>query len=139
MVEPTNIAALRFDSTAAWASLTRDQQELVGRAALDLVVARGIAEHAPDPASRAGYEAERLALGALLETVLDANILEDHHWVEPAQHGSDFTEVFRLPEVIGPVCHACGCSQEDACGDGCGWATEMICTACHGKAEDVAA
>jgi len=129
----SNILTDRFDSMAAWRYLTREQKEIVGLAALDLVVARGIAEHAPDPASRAGYEVERLALAALLEAVLDGGILADHHWVEAAPHGSSFTEVYRLPEVIGQVCHACGCSQEDACDEGCGWASETLCTACAGK------
>lgn len=36
----------------------------------------------------------------------------------------------RIPAFLGGVCRACGCSQNDACDEGCGWADEDLCTAC---------
>lgn len=33
-------------------------------------------------------------------------------------------------------CRACGCSQYDACEDGCDWAGEGLCTACVSKVTD---
>jgi hypothetical protein len=35
-------------------------------------------------------------------------------------------------------CRVCGCSELDACEDGCGWAAEDLCTACIEKTEEPA-
>ncbi|WP_279357303.1 hypothetical protein [Methylobacterium indicum] len=39
---------------------------------------------------------------------------------------------WRIPADLGPVCLSCGCSEADACPDGCGWEDErqIRCTVC---------
>ena len=33
----------------------------------------------------------------------------------------------------GSVCRVCGCSEEDACEDGCSWVEDDLCSACQGE------
>lgn len=130
MAEVTNIAGASFDGTVAWASLDPRKQAEIGAAALEAAVGRAISEHAGGAAARAGYEAERLALEALQEAALGVGGLHDGQWIDRSQDHDQF----RLPTAIGPVCEACGCSEDDACEDGCGWHSDTICTACAGEA-----
>lgn len=124
MADASNIATDAFDGEAAWATLSPAQQALVGRFALEAAVGRAIAEHAPDPAARAGAEAERIALEWLQEAVL--GVLPDSQWID----AKDGKERFRVPSGVGAVCTACGCSEEDPCDEGCGWHNATTCTAC---------
>ena len=62
MADAGNIATDAFDGVAIWPTLSPEQQARIGAVALELAVGRAIAEHAPDPACRAGMEAERIAL-----------------------------------------------------------------------------
>lgn len=127
----SNIATDPFDGEAAWATLTPAQQSLVGRFALEAAVGRAIAEHALDPAARAGAEAERIALEWLQEAALSIGGLLDRAWIDT--EGS--TERYRVPSVLDRVCRACGCSHEDPCDEGCGWHDASTCTACAGSGE----
>ncbi|KTS34214.1 hypothetical protein NS228_05325 [Methylobacterium indicum] len=126
MADAGNIAATPFDGATVWSTLSPEQQERIGAVALELAVGRAIAEHAPDPACRAGMEAERIALHCLQDAVLGVGGLPDRQWIDPAGD----RERYRIPSVVGSVCQACGCSQEDPCDEGCGWHDAVTCTAC---------
>ncbi|GJD79572.1 hypothetical protein [Methylobacterium gregans] len=130
MADATNISSVPFDGAEVWATLTPSMQARVGALALEAAVGRAVAEHAFDPASRAGMEAERNALDALQEAVLGMDGLSDKAWVETANWGASVVELFRLPSVLGQACHACGCSERDPCDEGCGWHDAVTCTAC---------
>lgn len=131
MADASNIAPAPFDGWTAWATLSPEQQALIGAYALELAVGRAIAEHAPDPACRAGLEAERIALHCLQAAVLGVGGLPDRQWIDAAGD----RERFRVPSVVGAVCQACGCSEEDPCDEGCGWHDAVTCTACVGSGE----
>ncbi|CAO4165251.1 MULTISPECIES: hypothetical protein [Methylobacteriaceae] len=130
MADATSISTVPFDGATVWATLTPGMQARIGALALEAAVGRAIAEHAFDPASRAGTEAERIALGALQEAVLGMDGLSDKAWVEPENWGARIVERFRLPSVLGQACHGCGCSERDPCDEGCGWHDAVTCTAC---------
>lgn len=130
MADAGNIATNAFDGAATWSTLSPEQQARIGAVALELAVGRAIAEHAPDPACRAGMEAERIALHLLQETVLGVGGLPDAVWTEPENWGARRPERYRIPSVVGGVCRACGCSEEDPCNEGCGWHDAVTCTAC---------
>ncbi|RVU14934.1 hypothetical protein [Methylobacterium oryzihabitans] len=36
----------------------------------------------------------------------------------------------RLPARLGRICRGCGCSQADACAEGCTWVEPDLCSAC---------
>lgn len=130
MAEATNISSVPFDGAEVWATLTPSMQARIGALALEVAVGRAVAEHAFDPASRAGTEAERIALDAMQEAVLGMDGLADRVWVEPENWGARIVERFRLPSVLGLICHECGCSERDPCDEGCGWHDAVTCTAC---------
>lgn len=126
MAEPSNISNAPFDGAATWATLPPEMQAKIGAFALEAAVARGISEHAGGPAQRAAEQAETEASYMLQEIVLSAGGLHDRRWIDEV----DGSQRFRIPSVLGLVCQACGCSENDACEEGCGWATETTCTAC---------
>ncbi|MCJ2081543.1 hypothetical protein [Methylobacterium sp. J-090] len=123
MAKPSNISDTRFDGAAIWAGLTPEYQAKIGAYALEAAIARGISEHAGGPAERAAIQAVTEAHDMLQEAVLGDGGLNDRQWI-------DGGERFRIPSVIGLVCQSCGCSHDDPCEEGCGWATETTCTAC---------
>lgn len=131
MADTSNIATDPFDGAAVWATLSSEHQARVGAMALEAAVGRAIAEHAPDPAARAGAEAERIALEFLQEAALSGGGLLDRQWIDP----TGGRERYRIPSVVGHVCTACGCSEEDPCDEGCGWHDAVTCTACVGSGE----
>lgn len=124
-----NASLARFDGAAAFEALTPTHQAEIGAIALEIAAAwEGIVGASPPPAvSRAAQEAlHRLSdrLYARARDMLTAGT---------------FTEgdVPRVPSLIGPVCHACGCSEHDACwteAGPCAWAEPDLCTGCAGAA-----
>ncbi|BDL39094.1 hypothetical protein [Methylorubrum sp. GM97] len=129
MANDSNIADDYFNGAAVWATLSAAQQARIGAMALELAVAGAIAEHAPDPAARAGAAAEKNAFEFLLAATLGLGGLLDRTWID-ATGGK---ERYRIPSVIHRVCRACGCSQEDPCEQGCGWHDATTCIACVGS------
>lgn len=117
---------VRIDGTEAWHRLTAGQQASIGAAAIEMVAAWiGIDAHANDdekatPLSRAFESADIHCPSALQDTVTTA---------VPALDDDGETDR-PLPSILGEVCERCGCSQFDACAEGCGWARPGLCTGC---------
>jgi hypothetical protein len=132
MSEHSNISSTAFDGAVAWADLPAHVQARIGAAAVELGVAMAISEHARMPACRAGDEAVERAGELLREAVVGYDgVPEDAWWEGTADAGT-----FRIPSVVGMVCHACRCSHHNPCSDGCGWASDNLCTACAGEEPD---
>ena len=126
----TKIATEQFEGAVAWATLTTESQARIGAAALERAVAQAIfeADYGKGPAGRAAEAALELADEELQAVALgDLNI---ELWVE----GIGSENAYRIPSVIGLVCHGCGCSEHDACEPACGWASDTMCNACEGDA-----
>lgn len=121
----------RFQGSVVWAGLHPDHQAEIGAIALELISAWWCQEQAADPYAgndpllRAAEAADHLLINELRQAVVDAVPMSDLN---------DAGGQPMLPSRLGPVCRACGCSQEDACAEGCGWAEDDLCTACVGKA-----
>jgi len=119
----------RFDGAATWKSLTVHHQQAIGAIALEIVAAWYCQENDPDqvnrheetPLTRAASAADALLLMRLQEAFVEAvprSALE--HQGKP-----------RLPSLLGAVCRACGCSQNDACQPfSCSWVEPDLCSAC---------
>ena len=45
----------------------------------------------------------------------------------------------RIPSLLGMVCRACACSNDDGCAEGCDWAENSLCTRCAGAGGGVGA
>ena len=118
----------RFDGAAYWARLAPEDQAAIGAAALEWIAAEGMQDRAwedsrPDWA-RVGTAAE----GACRSTIQDVFVgAIDREGLE----ASDGTP--RIPSLLGMVCRVCGCSEQDACPEGCGWAEDHLCTSCARK------
>lgn len=124
----------RFDGAEAWAKLDPEVQARIGAIALEVVLAWHLIDlEGPGPESalppvltRVASSSDNLLMGELEATVFEA--LPDGAFAT-ARIG-----IPRIPSLLGGVCRACGCSQNDACDDGCGWAADDLCTACtHGQ------
>jgi hypothetical protein len=118
----------RFDGAIVWATLTTEQQAEIGAIALEIVVNTN-GEDAyfsgldAKPEARPFIAAQPLLNDMLLQTVQDAII----HLV-PALCNDAL--LVPIPSLLGPVCRACGCTENDACDEGCGWAEPDLCTVC---------
>lgn len=127
MDKSPNISPERFDGAAIWHSLTREQMDAIGTAALELVSAHFCMEQSSDglpyqtPESRAADAAVDAADQALhvafVEAVLQCEL-------------TDGEDRLKIPSIVGPICLVCGCTQNDACAEGCGWAKPDLCTSC---------
>lgn len=125
----------RFDGAEAWAKLPPEVQAEIGAIALELTLVWHLLDQeglGPDSGlspllTRVASAADNLLMGGLQQTVTDA-------LPEDAYTASDGT--FRIPSLLGGVCRSCGCSQNDPCDVGCGWADEDLCTACVAGACD---
>lgn len=120
----------RFDGAAHWATLTPDEQRAVGAAALEWMAADALRqrayEDAPDNGTaflweRVGMAAAEACRSAILDVFVEAVPRADLE----APAGQP-----RVPSLLGMVCEACGCSEDDACDQGCAWARDNLCTAC---------
>lgn len=127
---PMPAAIERFDGAAAWADLPEAVRAEIGALALELVSVwhlircdgtepEGVL---PPVLARAAVAADRLVDVALENRVHEA--LPEGAFLAP----DGVTPL--LPSLLGGVCRACGCTQEDGCPEGCGWAAEDLCTAC---------
>ncbi|WP_265518933.1 hypothetical protein [Nitratireductor luteus] len=111
--------ATRFDGVEAWASLTAEQRNEIGAIALEVVVNwNGMDAYESAAETRPFGAADSLLLDALHASVNEA--IPDVIAAEPLP----------VPSILGQVCRRCGCSDEDACDDGCGWHVPDLCTAC---------
>lgn len=123
----------RFDGATAWSQLTPGAQATIGALALELALTwaienRSYQDDLPVLFDRAAIAARREIERALTCEIGDA--LPDDAFV--ASDG----RMPRIPSVLDGVCRVCGCSQNDACDEGCGWAAADLCTACvEGGAE----
>ena len=128
----------RFDGADAWSKLPADVQALIGSIALELPLVWHLQDiEGPGPESGLSPLLARVARAAdsALMAALEAAVCEA---LPPdAYTASDGGP--RIPAFLGDVCRVCGCSQENACDEGCGWAAEDLCTACvggEGRAHD---
>ncbi|MFE1598235.1 hypothetical protein [Methylobacterium sp. ID0610] len=129
-------AFTRFDGAEIWPTLSRQEQAEIGAIAIEMVAAarlsRRVYEDQLGPVLERAAEAAEGLLAHLLDgAVADAlpdGALEANDGVTP-----------RIPSLLGGVCRTCGCTQNDACPDGCGWAGPDLCTACVGDGSPVAA
>ncbi|MBP2495013.1 hypothetical protein ABID82_005002 [Methylobacterium sp. PvP062] len=115
----------RFDGAEAWSKLGEDARAQVGIAALEMVCALRLAERAdsedlPELYERVGFTACN-EMEAALSHAVDEVLPDD------ALDASDDRP--RIPASLGGVCRCCGCSQNDACEEGCSWAADDLCTA----------
>ncbi len=117
----------RFDGAKAWSELPADVQAEIGAIALEIAATDHLFEKSrqevlPELYERVAKVAFRQLDRALLDAVDEA--LPDNAFL--ATDG----QLPRLPALLGGVCSVCSCSQNDACDEGCGWASEDLCTAC---------
>jgi len=125
----------RWSGAEAWAQLPAEQREEIGATALEIVMAWAVEEafagpgpHLPsDLLERACFRAVESGSGALLDLLRDQVSEAAGIRAEP--------EAVALPSLLGRICSRCGCSDLDACADGCGWAGEDLCTSCAGAAD----
>ncbi|ACL58709.1 hypothetical protein [Methylobacterium nodulans] len=117
----------RFDGADVWVTLTNEEKAEIGAIAIELVVTRRLWQRVhedglSDIIQRAAGVALQLLphlLDQAVSDVLPDGALEAEDGITP-----------RVPSLLGGICRDCGCTQEDACPGGCGWAGEDQCTAC---------
>ncbi|MCE4224048.1 hypothetical protein HCU64_09820 [Methylobacterium sp. C25] len=121
-----------FDGRAAWTALPARQKMDFGMILMEWLAAAAIQDAVysnPDqyeePVARAATEAGRLAEESLQESFRNQ---------VPIESVEDVAGAWRIPVIVHPVCLECGCSDQDACEGGCGWAAHRLCTACAEKA-----
>ena len=127
----------RFDGVAAWATLTLEQQAVIGAIALEYMIAVTGRDAYRDVESLAllarPFEAsEALLLGQLYESIEDA-------LAATVPDLNDDVAFVPIPSRLGAVCHTCLCSEYDPCPEGCGWSEPGLCTACAGAKAAAAA
>lgn len=121
----------RIDGREAWTGLSAEQQAAIGAAAIEMVAtwvgidAHALEDETPGPLARAFEAADCRCSDALQEAVTAAlpSLEDDGDTDRP------------LPSILGEVCERCGCSQFDACAEGCGWAKPGLCSACEDRTE----
>ncbi|MCJ2048801.1 hypothetical protein [Methylobacterium sp. J-070] len=128
--DASNIAEAPFDGDAVWSTLSPELQAKIGAFALEIAVGRVIHEHAGGPAGRAGLAAEAEVLEELCRAVNGEGGLQTETWFEEARMMEPVRYRYRVPSYLGQVCYGCGCSEKDPCPEGCGWASDTLCTAC---------
>lgn len=117
----------RFDGAEAWSKLPPDVQAEIGAIALEMAAANSLHDRCcqddlPEIYRRAGD-------AAIVELWRDLQAVTSDALPEGVFEASD-GRLPRIPALLGGVCRVCGCSQNDACDAGCGWAAEDLCTAC---------
>jgi hypothetical protein len=118
----------RFDGAAAWPTLTAEQQAHIGALALEFVV-NWHGQDAYFDGMEEKLEARPfMAAEPLLSDMLMEAVSEAIGGIVPALV-DDKLQV-PIPSLLGPVCRVCGCSEQDGCDVGCGWADDNLCTAC---------
>lgn len=110
----------RFDGTAAFSELPPEVQVEIGGLALELVLAWiGQDAYENEEWTRPFHTGEPLLLDQLQSAAEDTlkEILEQ--------------DILPVPSRLGQVCEICGCSDEDACEQGCSWISPTLCSACE--------
>ena len=115
----------RFEGAAVWARLSAEHKDAIGAAALEQVASEYMADRAfdddrPEWDGVAGA-AEQVCRAIVKDVFVEAIPREE---LETADGDP------KIPSLLGMVCETCGCSQDDACPEGCGWARANLCTAC---------
>ncbi|MBE7198371.1 MAG: hypothetical protein INR70_11290 [Parafilimonas terrae] len=123
----TQPAPERFDGADAWSKLPGDVRAEIGALALELAAAMSLQHRCSQDDLPEIYH--RTCDAALVELTRDLEALAAVALPTGAFEASD-GRMPRIPSLLGGVCRVCGCSQNDACGNGCGWAAEDLCTAC---------
>lgn len=120
-------ASERFNGAAAWAQLTTEAQAAIGALALELALTWNIENRSYEDDLPVRFDRAAIAARREIERALTCEIVD----ALPADAfvASD-ERLPRIPSLLGGVCSVCGCSQNDACAEGCGWAAEDLCTAC---------
>ncbi|ACL57486.1 hypothetical protein [Methylobacterium nodulans] len=117
----------RFSGAEVWVQLTQEEKAQIGAVAIELVASwrlrqRVYEDQLSDIVGRAAEAAQVLLTRMLAMEVSEAlpdGALEAEDGITP-----------RVPSLLGGICRDCGCTQEDACPGGCGWAGKDQCTAC---------
>lgn len=116
----------RFQGNVAWSQLDDLQRVAIGSISLELLSTWWAQEQAADPHGgsdpllRAADFADTMLMEMLRELMVEA-IPREMLEIDGQP---------RLPSLIGPVCHECGCSQEDGCFPQCHWVAHDLCSAC---------
>ncbi|MGY2051916.1 hypothetical protein [Methylobacterium sp. JK268] len=124
---PATEAFPRISGAEIWSTLSRQEQADVGAIVVELVAARRLEQRVYE--DQLDFVVGRAADAALrlLNYMLDAAVGEA--FVDGALEAEDGVTP-RIPSLLGGVCRTCGCTQDDACPGGCGWAGPDLCTAC---------
>ena len=119
----------RFDGIRTWAMLPAQGRDAIGAIALEFAAALALTEREPAPGATPDLAARDRRIAREAEARLRGWLREGCDLFLPeafvAADGAP-----RIPTLLGGVCRVCGCSQEDACPSGCGWAGPDLCTAC---------
>jgi hypothetical protein len=126
------VSAPRFDGASVWATLTQEAQAAIGAAALDHAAVTRCADAALDEEPMRATPFSRAAETGMCDLADALFDIVAAHVPAAAFDAPDGWPM--LPQALGQVCRACGCSQFDACSPACGWAEEDLCTACVGQA-----
>jgi len=117
----------RFDGADAWSKLPPDVQAEIGAIALEMAAVSRLHDRCCQDGLPEIYH--RTGDAAIVELWRDLQAVTSVALPEDAFEASD-GRMPRIPARLGGVCRVCGCSQNDACDAGCGWAAEDLCTAC---------
>lgn len=121
-----SISKTAFDGAAAWANLQPDEQAMFGATLMEMLAAGWLTFDADE-----SHDAVLLRAVRHAEDKAKESLVELFQETEVWQGVRDPDGAWRIPSLIGQVCYGCGCSHEDPCEDGCGWAAENLCTACE--------
>jgi hypothetical protein len=138
----------RFDGAAVWAGLSEEARAAIGAAALELV-AGGFALEVAWEQAQLGIGCRPALMRAAEASVTACEDVIKIAFVDAVPRATlvDADNNPRIPSLLGGICRACGCSQQDACRDpgseigntrfrgGCGWAAPDLCTACAGASQ----
>jgi hypothetical protein len=111
----------RFDARAYWDGLTPDKQRAIGELAILLLVADDAdPDLAANPAVVTRWEHARDEAQGRIDTLLPV--------------AEDFPDGPDLAALDIRACRVCGCTDDNACADGCAWIDgdeeENLCTRC---------
>lgn len=124
----------RFDGVAAWSALSAEDQGAIGAAALELISFWFLTDESNDGLRAADPRLERICErddGEFMSVLFAAVVTSVPREAFEAADGLP-----RIPSSLGDICRGCGCTYDDPCGGGCGWAEPGLCTACAPKPED---
>lgn len=122
------MAIPRFSGTSAWSALSLEEQAQIGATALELIVAIRAMQATEDPdrpeeptsnpVNRAAHASSAMCI-TTIDRLATAALPVLMSFDDPP-----------VPSIVGDVCEGCGCTDEDACDDGCAWLRPGRCTSC---------